>query len=185
LEAVLLHQLLAKLVLLDGVVASRRAAKDGGSATVKAVEAVLSSRDGSEEKVTVSLAAPIQPLELGVVGDALHRHVAVMKERRLDQILDEIELGAWNLAKLTLDDGELTVLDLLGAVLRVGKRKKGSKSRDARSASALRLATLEIDTHHCSVVVPVALLLEPRLDEVDKLLLGEVVLLSRYRGSPR
>lgn len=67
--------------------------------------------------MTVALAAPVEPLELGVVGNALHRHVSVMEERRLNQVLDEVELGTRDFAELTLDDGELAVLDLVGTVL--------------------------------------------------------------------
>lgn len=40
-----------------------------------------------------------------------------MEERRLNQVLDEVELGTRDFAELTLDDSELAILDLLGTVL--------------------------------------------------------------------
>lgn len=53
LEPSLLNETLAELVLLDRLVSSGRS-------------------DGSEEEVAKAFATPIEPLELGVVGDTLH-----------------------------------------------------------------------------------------------------------------
>lgn len=98
-----------------------------------------SLRNGCEEEVSIPLTTPVQPLELRIIGDALHGNVSVMKQRRLDQILYKVELGAGNLAELTLDDGELTVLNLLGTVLEIGGTVEENREATVGESALLRV----------------------------------------------
>jgi hypothetical protein len=128
--------------------------------------------------MSIPFAPPIQPLELGIVGDSLHGHIAVMQEGRLNEVFHEVTLrgggreegemergnggragissfrsgvkggkedigtgagrvkggerggtylGARDLAKLRLDDLELTVLNLLRSVPVLTKKLKSER----------------------------------------------------------